>query len=338
MTLIHPFYSLLMLVPLILIIFYAIVQRRTNRDLQVFAAKSLLPKIVDYSGQKLRFRQRILRIIGLLLLITALCGPGWGYVWQELKSQGLEIIFAVDTSKSMMANDIKPSRLERTKLALIDFISKIEGNKVGLIAFSGTSFLACPLTLDYDAFAGTLNSLSVNTIPRGGTAIGAAITNARQAFQTAGSGNKIMVLITDGENHEGDPLAEAKLAARENISIYTIGIGSPEGELIILKDENGNTSYLKDKNGNVVKSRLNEKLLQDIASATGGSYIKANGVFLGLDELYNTRFAKINKKEISSKWQKKYLDRYQIPLLLAVLVLMAEFGLGIQRRRSGVTT
>jgi Ca-activated chloride channel homolog len=214
MILIHPFYSLFILIPLFLIVFYVMAQRRANHDLEVFAAKSLLPKVVDYSGQKLRFRQRILRIIGLLLLIVALCGPGWGYRWQELRSQGLEIIFAIDTSKSMMAGDIKPSRLERAKLALIDFLGRIEGNKIGLIAFSGTSFLACPLTLDYSAFEGTLDSLSVNTIPRGGTAIGPAIANARQAFLAAGAGNKIMVLITDGENHEGDPRAEAKLAAR----------------------------------------------------------------------------------------------------------------------------
>ncbi len=337
MNLIHPLYALLMPIPLFLIIFYLMVQRRANRDLESFAAKSLLPKVVDYSGQKLRFWQRIMRISGLLLLIFALCGPGWGYRWQELKTQGLEIIFAIDTSKSMMATDIKPNRLDRTKLALTDFLNRIEGNKIGLIAFAGTSFLACPLTLDYSAFQGALDSLDVNTIPRGGTAIGPAISNAREAFLAAGSGNKIVILITDGENHEGEPLVQAKAAAQANITIYTIGIGSPEGELIITRDKNGNTSYLKDKDGNVVKSSLNEKILRDIASATGGSYIRAAGVSLGLDELYNSRFARYNKKEISSKWQKKYIDRYQIPLFLAVIMLLAEFAMGIQRQSLAIT-
>lgn len=165
MILINPLYSLLFLIPFLGILFYIIIQRRTNRDLETFAAKPLLSKVIDFAGQKLRFRQRILRIAGFIFLILALCGPGWGYHWQEVKSRGLEIVFALDTSKSMLASDIKPSRLERAKLALKDFLNRIEGNKVGLVAFSGASFLQCPLTLDYSAFGESLDALDVYTIP-----------------------------------------------------------------------------------------------------------------------------------------------------------------------------
>ena len=138
-----------------------------------------------------------------------------------------------------------------------------------------------------------------------------------------------MILITDGENHEGDPVAEAKKASQEGITIYTIGIGSPEGELVIVQDQNGNSSYLKDSNGNVVKSTLNETILKDIAGAGSGSYIRGNGLTLGLDALYNVQLAKFNKSEISSKWQKQYIDRFQWPLVIAIILLLSEFGLGL---------
>jgi Ca-activated chloride channel family protein len=326
MILINPWYSLLFLVPVLLIIFYITVQRRAKRDLALFAEEQLLSKVADLSGRKLQFRQKILRIIACFFLILALTGPGWGYRWQEVKTQGLEIIFALDTSKSMLAGDIKPNRLERAKLALKDFLTRISGNKVGLVAFAGSSFLQCPLTVDYNAFGEALDALNVYTIPRGGTNIGSAIATTRRAFQAAGSGSKILVIITDGENHEGNPAAAAKDAAREGITIYTVGIGSPEGELVVVPDENGNRSYLKDKNGNVVKSTLNETVLRQIAESGNGAYVRAGGPSLGLDILYATQFSKFAKSEIRSKWQKRQIDRYQIPLLIAVILFSAEFG------------
>jgi Ca-activated chloride channel family protein len=331
MSFTSPFYSLLILIPIFLIGFYLWAKARANRDLEAFVSPSLFAKIVDLPARKLWNQKWILRVAGLILLIFALCGPQWGYQWQEVRSQGLEIIFALDTSKSMLATDIKPSRLERAKLAVIDFLNKkIPGNKAGLIAFAGASFLQCPLTLDYNAFGIALDSLTVNSIPRGGTAIGDAIATAREAFKSAASGSKILILISDGENHEGDPVGEAKQAAEAGITIYTIGIGSPEGELIVTQDENGNSTYLKDENGNVIKSTLNEAILREIAQAAKGAYLRGTGLSLGLEELYQTRLSKLNKTEVSSKWQKRYIDRYQIPLFVALLILLAELGLGLK--------
>jgi Ca-activated chloride channel homolog len=334
----YPFLSICLLLPLSVIFFYWWAHRRTTRDLEVFAQKSLLTRIVDYSGQRARQTQRILRVIGLVFLILALMGPQWGYQWEEVKHKGLEIVFALDTSKSMLAVDIKPNRLERAKLAVKDLLKRLPGDKIALVAFSGTSFLQCPLTLDYNAFGISLDALSVNSIPRGGTAIGEAINVARGAFKSGSSGSKILILITDGENHEGDPAEVAKEAVKEGITTYTIGIGSTEGDLIVTSDDKGNSSYLKDTEGNVVKSSLNEGILRDIAKAGGGAYFRSSGPSLGLEDLYWSRLATQNKAEVSSRMQKNYLERYQIPLLIAFLLLVIEFlydkGIRIKLRRT----
>lgn len=326
----YPSYLYLLTLPLLLIWFYIWVDRRLERDLELFASKGLIPKIIDLSGGKTRKRRLILRLAGLVLLILALSGPRWGYRWQEVKHRGLEIIFAIDTSKSMLATDVKPNRLERAKLAVKDLLRVMQNDKVGLVAFSGTSFLQCPLTMDFNAFSGTLDALNTGIIPRGGTAIGEAILTARKAFKSGSAGKKVLIIITDGENHEGDPVSQAKAAVKDGIAVYTIGIGSPEGELIIVRDEYGNGSYLKDKAGNVVKTYLNEGILKEIARVGRGTYVRAGGFSLGLEELYRTRLAGLEKSELNSKWRKDYVERFQIPLLLAVLLLTIEICLGFQ--------
>jgi Ca-activated chloride channel family protein len=227
----------------------------------------------------------------------------------------------------MLASDVPPSRFERAKLAMKDFLSKIPGNRVGLIAFAGTSFLQCPLTMDYNAFSIALDSLTVQSIPRGGTAISTAIINAKQAFKTA-TGSKILILITDGENHEGDPVNESRNAAKEAICIYTIGIGSPEGVPIEIRDQNGVNVLLKDNTGKPVKTSLNELLLKNIAVAGNGSYIKADGITLGLEELYQSKLLKHYRSELKAQKQKQYIDRYQIPLTLGLICLLVELVLG----------
>jgi Ca-activated chloride channel family protein len=325
MNMANPIYNWLFIIPVILFFFYIRVQRQTSQDLERFADKNLISKISDLTGQKLRSRLKVIRMIAIIFILAALIGPEWDYEWQEIRQQGTEIMLAIDTSKSMLATDIKPNRLERVKLAVKDFLGKLNGDKVGLIAFSGTSFLQCPLTLDYNAFSLTLDSLSFETIPRGGTAIGEAIQTAIKAYQGGGSnGTKSLILITDGENHEGDPIPLSTQAAKEGIKVYTIGIGSPDGELIVVPDGKGNSSYLKDDQGHVVKSKLNEEMLRQIAQAGGGSYYHASDISMGLDELYRQKIANINKVEFNSKLQKRYIDRYQFPLFLAILLIAFE--------------
>lgn len=324
----NPSYLAILLFPFAIAWVYIWADRRWDRDLENLASKGLIPKVIDLSGRKTFKRRSILRLVGLVLLVLALSGPRWGYRWQEVKHRGLEIIFAIDTSKSMLATDVKPNRLEKAKLAVKDLLRVMQNDKVGLVAFSGTSFLQCPLTVDFNAFSSTLDALNTGVIPRGGTDIGEAILTARNAFKSGSAGKKVLIIITDGENHEGDPIAQTKAALKDGIVVYTIGIGSPEGEIIVIQDEYGNGSYLKDKAGNVVKSFLNEGMLKGMAQTGQGSYVRASGFSLGLEELYQTRIAGLTKSEINSKWRKDYVDRYQIPLLLAILLLTIEFCSG----------
>lgn len=321
----NAYYLFFLGLPLLLTGFYLWANRRSARDLENLVNRGLIPKVIDLSGREVKKRQAIIRLVGLVFLIIALSGPRWGYRWQETKNRGLEIIFAIDTSRSMLATDIKPNRLERSKLAVKDLLRVMQNDKVGLVAFSGSSFLQCPLTVDYNAFTSTLDALSTRIIPRGGTAIGAAIDTARKAFESGSDGKKILIIITDGENHEGDPVSETKKAVKDGISVYTVGIGSPEGELIIIQDQYGNSSYLKDNAGNVVKSTLNESILREIARVGQGAYVRAGGFSLGLEELYRTKLTALTKSEINSKWQKDYVERYQIPLLVAFFLLISEF-------------
>ncbi len=330
----QPEYTVFLLLPLLLLIFLRAAARKNRRVLELLAAKGTWPTIMDFSGQRLWRKQSVLLVAAVACLTFSLPGPQWGYEWQEVKSVGREIIFALDTSKSMLAMDVKPTRLDRAKLAVKDLVTLVRGDKVGLVAFAGSSFLQCPLTLDYSAFMTALDALDVYSIPRGGTALGEAIVTAQKAFATGAGGEKILILITDGENHEGDPVAAAQKAREEGITIYTVGIGSPEGELILVEDEAGNPSYLRDAQGQVVKTVLNERILQEIATAGNGLYLRGQGPSLGLDALYREELARFEGTELSSSLQRRYINRYQIPLFLALILLTAEAILGCQRRPS----
>ncbi len=323
----NPYFLPLLFVPILLILLFIRAYFKCSRDLKTFAAPESLSKIVNPTLTKLRYQKWIFRLCGLFFLILAMSGPQWGYQWQQSKSKGLEIIMALDTSKSMLACDVEPNRFDRAKLAIKDFVGKIPGNRIGLIAFAGDSFLQCPLTMDYGAFNLTIDSLNIQSISRGGTAIHTAITNARKAFKTA-IGTKILILITDGEDHDGDPVNEAQNAAKEGISIYTIGIGSSKGVPIQIKDANGQLTYIKDSDGKQVITSLNERLLQNIALAGKGSYIKAEGISLGLEQLYRRQLLKYYRTALTGQKQKQYIERYQIPLILAFFCFLFELALG----------
>jgi Ca-activated chloride channel family protein len=316
MTFAHPYYVFFVIaLPLLLAAFGFWVRHHTRHALEKFAAAPLLPKIINPAGLKLRPVQWVLRILGLTLAGLALCGPQWGYQWQNVSYNALEI---------MMAVDIKPNRLERAKLAVKDFLLQNPGSKVGLIAFSGASFLQCPLTIDYNAFNTILDSLNVNSIPKGGTAIGAAVQTAARAFRAGSSGKKTLILITDGENHEGDPVAATREAAKQGIKVFTVGLGSTQGDLILAEDEKGNKAYVKDEQGNVVKSALNETILKEMAAAGNGLYVRGLGPALGLDQLYRNKLSGLSRTTTTGHLQKKLINRYQIPLLLGLILLVTE--------------
>jgi Ca-activated chloride channel family protein len=240
-------------------------------------------------------------------------------------------MIAMDVSKSMAARDVKPDRLERAKLAVKDMIGKLKGDRVGLIAFAGSAFLQCPLTSDYSGFSLALDDLDTSIIPRPGTAIAAAIREAVKVLKGADKKFKVLVLITDGEDHEGDPIRASLDAQKEGLRIFCVGVGSKEGELVPAVDERGGRGFLRDASGNVVKSRLNEELLQRIALNTGGAYIHATGVEFGLNVLYKEKISKLEKHEFESKMRKQFIERFQIFLAIAVFLLFLEPLIGERR-------
>ena len=311
------FLYLLWLVPVLAGVLHLFYLRR-EKTAAKFVQTDLLSPQARESNRLLWRRRAALLTVGFIFSVLALARPQWGYQWQDVKHQGLDILIAVDTSKSMLTMDVRPSRLERTKLAVKDLVKKLNGDRVGLIAFAGESFLICPLTSDYNGFLLSLNDLSTDTIPRGGTNLSKAIEEAVKGYGDKGQPYKTLVLVTDGEDNEGDAAGAARRAKEKGIKIYTVGIGTQEGDLIQVANEQGQKEFLKDAQGNFIKSRLNEKLLQEIAYLTAGAYVRSSGTEFGLDYLYERQLSKLEKHEIEQKQQKKYHERYQWFLSVAL--------------------
>lgn len=290
-----------------------------------FAQKGLLPYLMLSLNMKKRKTKLILMFSFFILSFFSLMRPQWGFQWRQMPKQGVNFLIALDVSKSMLSEDIKPNRLERSKLAIGDLVKKLTGDRIGLIIFTSRAFLQCPLTSDYSGFLTTLQDVSVNLLPRGGTSLTDAIKQAIVVFKDIPGKNKILIVITDGENHEGDPLKMAQDAKDAGIAIYCIGIGTLEGDLIPFTDNEGKRAFLKDIQGNVVKSRMNETLLKKISLITGASYIRATSIDFGLLRIYDEKVSKLEKVELKSKRIKVYEDRFQIFLSLALICLILEF-------------
>jgi len=317
----------LVLVPA-LAVFFVWARQRRRRALETFVAAALLPTVAPDVDARRRTLRAVALTTAMLLLIVAIGGPMWGFRWQEVKREGIDLIVAIDTSRSMMAVDVKPNRLARAKLAVQDLLAQLNGDRIGLVAFAGSAFVQSPLTLDYGAFAQSLEAIEVGIIPKGGTALAEAIDVSLEAFEGRQGNHQALVLITDGEDHEGKVKEAAQRAADRGVKIYTIGIGTAEGELI--PSESG--GFVKDRSGQVVKSRLDEDTLKQIAVDTGGVYLHAAGASLGLTELYNDYIAKMEKRELASTLERRFEHRFQIPLALALGLLLLEPLIGERRR------
>jgi len=318
---------------LALVIFFIWAAKKKRLFLRKFAEEPSLAQIASCVNFKAQGIRAFIIISAFVLSLLALMRPQWGFQWQEVKRMGLDILIAVDTSNSMLATDIKPNRLQRSKLAVRDLVKKLRGDRVGLIAFSGTAFLHCPLTIDYNGFLLALNDLGVKTIPRGGTSIEGAIMRAIRSYEGGAKKYKVLIIITDGEYHEGDPIRAAEEAAKENIKIFCVGVGTNEGELIWTIDEDGKRRFLKDRDGTIVKSRLNENVLRKIALITRGMYVRSSGAEFGLDLIYEKRLSKMEKREIKAQMAKRYKERFQIPLGLAVALLAIEPLINDRKKR-----
>jgi len=318
---------LLLVVPPALALYFWWATRVRQKLLTQFIQARLLPALtvgISPARRKIRFA---LLILAFAFLIVALARPQHGFDLQQVQQRGLDIVVAVDTSKSMLAEDIAPDRLERAKLAALELMQDAESDRLGLEAFAGDAFLECPLTFDNAAFQQSVQALDVNTIPLGGSSLAAAINTALTAFK-ASDGHKVLVLLTDGEDNvsEADALEAAQNAAKAGLTIFTIGIGTTDGAILRITDANGNTDYVRDPQGNVVKSHLNEPLLQQIAKVTGGFYLPLRGADT-MDVLYDRGLAPLPKSENAELTVKQYHEQFQWPLAAAILLLLAEMFL-----------
>jgi len=275
--------------------------------------------------------KRALLVAGALLGCATLARPQSGIRWEEAQRRGLDLLFALDTSKSMLAPDLKPDRLTRAKLAIRDLVGKFDGDRVGLVAFAGDAFLQCPLTLDRGVFEQTLDALDTTTIFRGGTDVGRAIDVARSALHNQPANRKLLVFLTDGEDLESHAVQQARAAAADGIRIYTVGVGTPGGELIPLGAESG--QFAHDDKGGFVRSQLDENTLQAIARVTGGDYRRLGVDGRGLEALYQDVLAKLPREDLHSRMHQIPIERFQWPLGFSILFLALEPLVGERRRR-----
>ena len=318
---------LLLVLPPALALFFWWSGRVRQKLLTQFVEARLLSQLtvgISPARRKIRFAFLILAAV---FLIFTLARPQRGFDLQEVEQRGLDIVVAVDTSKSMLATDIAPNRLARAKLAALELMQRAGTDRMGLVAFAGNAFLECPLTIDNTAFQQSVQALDVNTIPQGGTALAAAINEALTAFKEKDH-YKVLVLFTDGEDNDAGALEAAKKAADAGLKIFTIGIGSKEGELL-------NPDLVRDEQGNAVKSHLNEALLQQIAGTAGGFYLPLRGADT-VNTLYERGLEPLPKSSGKEKLVRRYHEQFQWPLAAAILLLLAEMFLPERKRQKKV--
>ncbi len=310
----------LLLVPLLIVLFLQS-ERRGLKRLQLFVSARLLPQLAATVNRRRRITRFGLLLLGLALAIVSLAQPRWGYTFEDVKRKGLDLLVAVDTSRSMLSNDVQPNRLDRVKLAIQDLIDELQGDRVGLIAFAGRAFLQAPLTIDYDAVIEAVNDLDTKTIPEGGTNISSAITLATQSFGKSAMGNRALIIFTDGEELSGDAVKTAKAAADAGVRIFTVGVGTPQGSLIPVTGDNGETNFVKDSAGQVVKSKLDDKRLREVAEATGGFYLHLENGPRTMQQVQSEGLTKMQAAEMDVRLSRRPIERYEWPLGAALIAL-----------------
>jgi Ca-activated chloride channel family protein len=301
-----------------------------KKQLALFAAPELLPALVRSHSPLRRAIKNLTLLLCVIAIGLALARPQWGETTEVSRALGEDIMFVVDCSKSMLATDVRPNRLGRAKLAILDFVQRHGRGRVGLIAFAGQAFLQCPLTFDYDAFRESLLALDERTIPVPGTDIGRALDESALALEK-NDRRKIIVLVTDGEDLEKTGIKTARALAEKGIVVYTVGVGTATGSPIQIVNERGATDYVRDANGEVVTSRLDETTLAAIAQATHGSYHPLGALGEGLNDV-RRHVESSSATADYSKLRKLGVDRFHVPVAAAIVLLVAESLIGTRRK------
>ena len=315
------FFYFLLLIPLFTALLVLFLLWR-KKALQRFGEYPLIMQLIpEYSKNRLIFKF-ILVMIGLAFLIIALVDPQSGSKLEKVQRKGIDLMIALDVSSSMLAQDITPSRLERAKQAISKLIDQLDGDRLGIVIFAGKAYTQLPITTDYAAAKLFLSSINTNSVSVQGTAIGEAIDFSVNSFGQS-KANKAVIIITDGEDHEGDVVEKTEAAVKKGIIIYTIRMGLPDGAPIPIYNGTIQTGFKKDREGNVVVSRLDESLLQQIAAAGKGIYIRANNSEVGLQKVLDD-ISKIQKAEIDNRQYSDYEDLFQYFIAFSLIFLIFE--------------
>ncbi len=301
--------------------------RKSVAALERFAQDGTRPHLVPPRHRRSELLRGTLRYTALLLCVMALLRPQGDFSGEKVKQGGLDILIALDCSRSMLADDLPPNRLVAAKEAIKRLTSSLHGDRIGLLLFAGSSFLACPLTTDYDAFNEVLNQVDTDTIPRGGTSLAAPLEGALRGFKGIQGKSRILILVTDGEEHEGDVRPALQAFPTSGIKLVTVGVGSTQGGLI---PQAG--GYLKDRQGNVVKSSLNSELLRTLGEEAKGITITMNGMET-LSRLYEEQLSALPGREIRSDREGEFQEWYQFPLATASILLLLELLVAVRGRR-----
>ncbi len=301
---------------------------RKKRELARFGDLDLVARLVQGLIPGMRLIKRALILSAICLMVVALAQPHFRKKETLVERRGIDVIIALDVSNSMLAKDIAPNRLEKAKLELAGLIDKLKGNRIGVIAFAGEAVIQCPLTLDYAAVKMFLSTASPSLVAFQGTDLGRAVSTATQAFQDKSNDSKVLILLTDGEDHNAETMPTVKKAKDAGVRIFTIGIGTPDGAT--LPDESGQ-GYKRDRSGKVVLTKLNEAILQRMARETGGTYYRSVKGNLEADRIQKA-VSSIATKGFKSDWAVQYEENFRFFLVIAFIFLLIEMGLSEGRR------
>jgi len=307
-----------------LIIIYIISYQIKKKSISKFGNPSVVSHLMPDISSLRSHLKFIILTLALISIIFALSGPQFGSKLKEIKRKGIEIIIALDISNSMLAEDIKPDRLERSKQAILRLLDQLDNDRIGLIVFAGDAYTQVPITTDYDGTRMFLNNINTDIVSRQGTAIDKAIRLAGNSFTQDAEANKAIIIISDGENHEGDAIQAAEQANEKGIKVYTIGMGSHDGAPIPIRGAYSQSEFLKDRQGNVVTSKLNSKMLSQIAMAGGGRYYHATSTNVGLNKLFN-ELDKLDKVEIDTKVYSEYEEQFPVLVWIALGLIILDF-------------
>lgn len=319
-------YFMVLIIPAVIILEFISEKNKREFLIKTFSDDNIKKLFVRYDLRIMELK-KVLKIIGLIFLIFALSGPKFGAKLTKIKKHGIDVIIAIDISKSMLASDIQPNRLEKAKLELRSLIDKLSGNRVGIIVFAGKPFLQCPLTTDTAACKIFLDSITPELIPVAGTSVGEAIDLAVTNFVKEERKYKALILLTDGEDHESDPVSAAIVAKKEGIKIFTIGFGSVRGELIPEKDETGKVvGYKKDKKDETIITKLDEATLQKIAYQTDGKYYQATDGEIEVSRITDD-IADMETKQLKTQKFERYEEKFYYFVAVGLLFLFIEIFL-----------